>query len=338
MRVFIALFISTLVATAQAQTPKYELDGRNIVLPSVCNGSGGASQSMALPSDIPLPATVVGVGLANNGVWPASAAGIWFVGFDRGGVWTAASGYPANQFGPFYGINPLVELPVQPGASNTAYQALPAPLIVRHGDLFVIGVPCTGNFPTQPMWTVHLAYPYGEVPLVSVVPPANPVLIYGPNTVTGDNGSSVGLSVRNITQPLYGMQSGANFSMVSVTLKGGAVTGLNPSHVSVGVSSASGANTLSTPTEALFGGASGFSGSPGGLNTSDWTPLNIGPGQQIVVDIDGSSTASSSLSVQSASPGTSYWKASSSGYNQAIVSGYNPGGNTNFSLYSVQAR
>lgn len=156
-----------------------------------------------------------------------------------------------------------------------------------------------------------------------------PVSIYGPTAVAGDNGNTGGFSVRVLTGSISG-----NYTQVRVSWKGGSVAGLIADHCSIGVHTANG-DTAATPVETLFGGVSGFTGSVGGTNVSDWTNFTVANGDVLVCILDQNAAANN---LSTAAVASSYTKAATASYNSTSASGFTSAPGDIYGLYLVEGR
>lgn len=340
-----------LIASPCFAQPVFEGDGRVFVEPTTpCNGI--TSRIAKLPPDIPYGTLITGALLANNHAWGANT-GFWGLGYDRGGKYIKQSGYPYAQNGTFFPINGLAQL-AGPGSSFNQPPNLPDPIVYREGDWFIIDTICSANQPALPMWSLRFRLPYDAVSTMQYAfgPTwVGPMAING-TPIGGDGGAGLGTSVRVLTLPISG-----NWSKVRLTFLSSSVYGTALQNVGVGIW-AGGANTTSTPLEALFtgspyGGVGGHgfnaAGSPNVFIVSDWVSMTVSSGVSLVVIGDMSTTISSSLayvdtpygwyvgSDKVGSPG-SYYKPASQSYNIASPSGFISAPKATYSLYSVEVQ
>lgn len=156
-----------------------------------------------------------------------------------------------------------------------------------------------------------------------------PVSIYGPTAVAGDNGNTGGYSIRVLTGVISG-----NYTQVRVSWKGGSSAGIIADHCSIGKHTSNG-GTAATPVETLFGGVSGFAGSAGGTNVSDWTNLTVANGDVLVCIIDQNSAANN---LSTAAVASCYFSAATASYNSTSAAGFTLAAANIYGLYLVEGR
>lgn len=314
--------------------PTYEIDGRDIVIPAfVANGIGNSQSSDLSSLCLAFPLLIRRITLTNNGPIPPGVVGNWGLYHDRGGVYTAYSGYPITQNGSFAPLNPLIEMNISGGALGCAEVRFDedSPLVFRQGDRLLIDVGCQGGGTVEPLVSLEFEVPFG-----SVAPPAPspsiPSVVFGPTSVAGDNGSGPGTSVRVVSPPI-----GKMCSQTRVTLKGGSRVGLAARNASIGVQLI-GPNTRDIPIELTFGGRSGFPQlAPGATITSDWANLAVPLGACLIVICD-CDTTQNDLSLASGMATSSYWAANTQSYNVAAPPGFNLAHGTVYGLLSIEGQ
>lgn len=150
-------------------------------------------------------------------------------------------------------------------------------------------------------------------------------VVFTPPGAIINGGTNTGESYRNIVTVTGG---GSNIRVTYQAALAGSP--LTSAHISVGVNTTN-ADTVLTPVELKFGGASGFVIPLGSTLTSDITPFVWTVANKLVVVED----TISGNDAQIAATGMSfYFKAATSSYNQATVTGF--GNVANFLLGVVK--
>ncbi|MGP0093122.1 MAG: hypothetical protein ACLPKB_24755 [Xanthobacteraceae bacterium] len=143
-------------------------------------------------------------------------------------------------------------------------------------------------------------------------------------------GATSGYSFRNEHTSLQG---GGDY--VRVTFQAGATSGFGASNCSIAkCNSATFPNSDATPVTLLFSGAAGFSIGQNTSITSDWLPFRMVSTDKLVTVIDTNSGADAENNITN---GNGDYKASSTTYNQATVSGFTVGNNYCRSVNLIEA-
>ncbi len=135
--------------------------------------------------------------------------------------------------------------------------------------------------------------------------------------LNGNDSGQENLSIRQVIPAADLSSSGSTFT---ITVEASTSGALAVDHVSIVERSGSTANGVTTPTEILFNGSSGFSISSGAELTSDVTAFTIDPTRDYLVVFDIASTNGNPRRIDGS--GTYYVKSATDSYDQSEVSGY----------------
>lgn len=138
-------------------------------------------------------------------------------------------------------------------------------------------------------------------------------VVFDPPMTYGSSGNS-GYSIRGVSSAI-----GTGGTQIRVTFKAHPTSATSAGHVSIG-KQASGYNTVATPVELKFGGASGFSIAAGAAITSDWADLTTADNDVLVAVID--STSSGQIRTPGSYAGGSHYNLNGTSWNQATPSGF----------------
>jgi hypothetical protein len=150
------------------------------------------------------------------------------------------------------------------------------------------------------------------------------------SSVTSVQDANVGYSIRSVETPSAGSDG-----QVRVSFKAGGSGNFVTTHCSIGVNTTPTSDTLATPVELKFGGASGFTLAANGTITSDWVDFNWTNGQSVVVITDvGSPGYGTDISDPTVGTAVAfYYKAATESWNVAVKgTGYS---NVNSKVYGV---
>lgn len=319
----LCLFFLLMIAPASAETVTIQIAIQRIP----CDGGqdlAGANQIFYLENYVngilPDEVSITGAMVWADGGGPIvnSRGNIGF-GVDPKSTYINTSGYPARQKTWPETIKTLVMWEIGPGGSRQAQGKFPGAIKYRKGDALIGGPECfpvtgaTGD-PIDGMFLILFLETNGDwMPL-----PAANWLLDQPLTEWAIGSPAYSARCLVAAPPVNATK--IRVRIYSLDLQENKQDKV--SNMSVGIRSGATSNTVSTPVELKFNGQSGYNLSPRQRQWSNWTPINIVAGQELLISMKMFADPNGNAMTYRSSGGLGCWTTPSpDAWNSAVMPG-----------------
>lgn len=224
---------------------------------------------------LPNPAYITGTMIWVDGVNPIPAATYGNLGFaiDPGMKWTTIAGFPDLQHRAIFGLKPIAHMQLLPQGQQFVKERIWPPMSYSTGDVMIVAPECESGATPLPVFETYLNINF-------LAPLIEPRVLFK----VDDAYPSSGNPTAHLRSMIPGPSTAATKVRVKIQSNWAQTSTVKMDHMVIGLQSGTGPDMQATPVVLTFNGLP----APTLLNKagwiwSDWVPLNIPAGQNLIV-------------------------------------------------------